>query len=162
MLKIENLSYRYRGRDEWTLKNINLNIETGEMVLLAGRSGCGKSTLLKAISGLLGTTGSGTLEGEIFLQSEAATSKSPEEIGLLVGTVYQTPEDQLFAMTVGAEVGFALENQGLPMELIKKEVTEVLFKVGLEGLEERSIHALTGGQRQRLALASVLLTKPKF
>lgn len=162
MLKIENLSYRYPSRHRFTLKQINLQLADGEMLLLAGRSGCGKSTLIKAISGLLGDEGAGELQGSIYLAGEDVTHWPPEKIGCLAGTVYQSPDDQLFAMTVADEVGFALENQGVDDEVLRRRVSETLALVGLAGFEEYSIHKLSGGQRQRLALASILITKPKL
>lgn len=162
MLKIENLFYRYQSRQQNTLKNINLALADGEMLLLAGRSGCGKSTLIKAVSGLLGSEERGELQGKIYLAGEDVTTWPPEKIGMLVGTVYQSPDDQLFAMTVADEVGFALENQGEEPELIARKVSETLAMVGLAGFENYSIHKLSGGQRQRLALASILITRPKL
>lgn len=160
MLKIDNLSYRYPSRKQFTLKNINLTLADGEMLLLAGRSGCGKSTLIKAISGLLGSEERGELQGAIYLQGEDISKWPPEKTGQLVGTVYQSPDDQLFAMTVADEVGFALENQGEDPEVIARKVSETLQLVGLGGFENYSIHKLSGGQRQRLALASILVTRP--
>ena len=162
MLKIESLFYRYQSRQQNTLKNINLTLADGEMLLLAGRSGCGKSTLIKAVSGLLGSEERGELQGKIYLAGEDVTTWPPEKIGMLVGTVYQSPDDQLFAMTVADEVGFALENQGEEPELIARKVSETLAMVGLAGFENYSIHKLSGGQRQRLALASILITRPKL
>lgn len=162
MLKIENLSYRYQSREQKTLKNINLSLAAGEMLLLAGRSGCGKSTLIKAISGLLGSEERGELQGKIYLTGEDVTTWPPEKIGQLVGTVYQSPDDQLFAMTVADEVGFALENQGEDEAVIRQKVSETLAMVGLAGFEGYSIHKLSGGQRQRLALASILITRPRL
>lgn len=162
MLKIENLSYRYPSRHRFTLKQINLQLADGEMLLLAGRSGCGKSTLIKAISGLLGDEGTGELQGSIYLAGEDVTHWPPEKIGCLAGTVYQSPDDQLFAMTVADEVGFALENQGVDDKVLRRRVSETLALVGLAGFEKYSIHKLSGGQRQRLALASILITKPKL
>lgn len=162
MLKVHNLFYRYQSRKAFTLQDVNLTIKPGEMLLLAGRSGCGKSTLIKAISGLLGDGEQGELKGSIILDGEDITLASPEHIGMLVGTVYQSPDDQLFAMTVYDEVAFALENRGFPDAEIKVQVRETLQRVGLEALEHNSIHQLSGGQRQRLALASILVTKPKL
>ncbi len=162
MLKITDLSYRYQSRQQFTLHRINLELEPGGMLLLAGRSGCGKSTLIKAISGLLSEQGGGELHGHIYLQGEEITRESPEKIGILVGTVYQSPDDQLFAMNVADEVGFALENQGLAPDFIQQQVRETLALVGLAGMEGYGIHQLSGGQRQRLALASILITKPKL
>lgn len=162
MLKIEDLSYRYLSRHKFTLKKINLQLAEGEMLLLAGRSGCGKSTLIKAISGLLNNHDKGELRGSIYLNGEDITHFTPEKIGIMVGTVYQSPDDQLFAMTVADEVGFALENQGLQQDYIREQVSETLRLVGLAGFESYSIHQLSGGQRQRLALASILITKPRL
>lgn len=162
MLKLENISYRYPGRDSLTLKDISLSLGSGEMLLLAGRSGCGKSTLIKTISGLVSHRGSTGLSGRILLDGEDITGWPPEEIGQLAGTVYQTPDDQLFAMTVADETGFALENRGADPETVRKEVARTLAMVGLAGMEDYSIHQLSGGQRQRLALASILITSPKL
>lgn len=162
MLKIDKVSYRYANRKVNTLNNISLSIMPQEMVLIAGRTGCGKSTLLKAVNGLLLGTNGGSFSGDILFDNKSIMNMRPEEVGLLVGTVYQSPDDQLFAMTVEDEAGFVLENQGLPSEEIRERVQETLQKVGLEGLEKRSIYALSGGQRQRLALASVLINKPKI
>lgn len=162
MLIIEDVSYRYKVREDATLKHVCLHVAKGEMLLLAGRSGCGKSTLIKAVSGLLNTAGAGELYGKIYLDGNDTAFMKPEEIGILVGTVYQSPDDQLFAMTVADEVGFALENQGIEKTIVNEEVSRVLQRVGLKGFEKNSIHTLSGGQRQRLALASVLITKPKL
>ena len=162
MLKIANLFYCYQSRATNTLKNVNLNIAPGEMLLLAGPSGCGKSTLIKAVSGLLGDGEQGELKGSIYLAGEDITQAAPEHIGLLAGTVYQSPDDQLFAMTVADEVAFALENRGVEPEVIQCTVRDTLARVGLAGFEKYSIHQLSGGQRQRLALASILVTKPKL
>lgn len=162
MLIIEDVSYRYKVREDATLKHVCLHVAKGEMLLLAGRSGCGKSTLIKAVSGLLNTAGAGELYGKIYLDGNDTAFMKPEEIGILVGTVYQSPDDQLFAMTVADEVGFALENQGIDETIVNEEVSRVLQRVGLKGFEKNSIHTLSGGQRQRLALASVLITKPKL
>ena len=104
MLKINSFSYRYQSRESFTLNNIELSLKPGEMLLLAGRSGCGKSTLIKAISGLLGSDGAGESKGSIYLQNEDITTWPPEKIGQLVGTVYQSPDDQLFADTSGISV----------------------------------------------------------
>ncbi len=158
---IRDFFCRYKTRETDTLKGISLSIEDGEMVLLAGRSGCGKSTLIKAMTGLLGN-GEAVMSGDILLCGNDTKTMTPEDIGLMAGTVYQTPDDQLFAMTVADEVGFALENRGESPETVAREVKKALEKTGLSGFETRSIHALSGGQRQRLALASVLVTHPKL
>lgn len=161
ILDIKNLNCRYRARKKPTLNDLSLSIREGEMVLVAGRSGCGKSTLIKMITGLLGPDEAET-GGTICLAGKETAELTVEDIGQIAGTVYQTPDDQLFAMTVRDEVGFALENRGEDPVSIAREVSLALSKTGLAGMEDRSIHALSGGQRQRLALASVLVTHPKL
>lgn len=158
MLEIDDVSFRYPTRKEPTLSHVSLSVKQGEMVLIAGRSGCGKSTLIKAVTGLLGEENK--IDGRIFINGKDTAKLSADEIGMMAGTVYQTPDDQLFAMTAADEVGFALENRGESKEKIRDAVASALSLVGLGGFEARSIHALSGGQRQRLALASVLVTKP--
>lgn len=159
ILSVEDFSCRYETRKKDTLSHVSLRVEEGEMVLIAGRSGCGKSTLIKAITGLLEDV---SCQGRIVLCGRDTSSMTAEDIGLYAGTVYQTPDDQLFAMTIGDEVAFALENRGEEESVIRREVSSALSKVGLGGMEERSIHALSGGQRQRLVLASILVTHPKL
>ena len=162
MLRIKKVSYCYASRDEATLQNIDLEIAAGEMVLIAGRTGCGKSTLIKVINGLLAANSKGKFEGNVTIDELDIMQLIPEELGLMVGSVYQSPDDQLFAMTVYDEVAFILENQGLEESVIRAAVKDTLRLVGLDGFAERGIHALSGGQRQRLALASVLVNKPQI
>ena len=126
MLTIKNVSYCYAGRNIPTLKNISIDINKREMILIAGRTGCGKSTLIKVINGLLLGNGGGKFSGEVTSKGFDILTLTPEEMGLLVGTVYQSPDDQLFAMTVEDEVGFVLENHGIDSEIIKAEVTSTL------------------------------------
>ena len=98
MLTIKNVSYCYAGRNIPTLKNISIDINKREMILIAGRTGCGKSTLIKVINGLLLGKGGGQFSGEVTSKGFNILTLTPEEMGLLVGTVYQSPDDQLFAM----------------------------------------------------------------
>ncbi len=162
MLKLTKVSYRYKSRKDFTLKNINLHIKAGEMLLIAGRTGCGKSTLLKLMNGLLTKNSKGEFLGAVTLESKNMKELLIAEIGLKIGTVYQAPEDQLFAMSVEDEIAFILENQNLETAYIKEQVAWALEKVGLQGLGKSSIHSLSGGQKQQLALASVIISKPKI
>lgn len=161
MLNIEDVSCRYRGRKKDTLHHLSFSLEKGEMILVAGRSGCGKSTLIKAITGFLGESGA-SVTGQISLDGKDCRSMTAEELGLLTGTVYQTPDDQLFAMTCGDETAFALENRGEEPKTAARKAEKALARVGLSGTARKSIHELSGGQRQRLALASVLVTRPSL
>ncbi len=160
MIRLEHVGFTYPSRKEATLSNINIGIGQGERVLIAGRTGCGKSTLLKIINGLIPGASQGQFTGNVWLDGVNTREARPDEIGLVVGTLYQSPDDQIFATTVWDEVAFALENRGIAAELVRERVATVLAQVGLSGYEKRSVHALSGGQRQRLALAAVLATKP--
>ena len=100
ILDIRDFSCRYLSRKKETISHLDLSLDEGEMVLLAGRSGCGKSTLIKAVTGLLEDA---EKKGAMTLCGRNIFSMTPEDIGLIAGTVYQTPDDQLFAMTVADE-----------------------------------------------------------
>lgn len=160
MIELKNVSFRYFSREEPTLRDISLSVKAGERLVIAGRTGCGKSTLLKLLNGLIPAYSKGDFSGRVKIAGLDTRLCKPEQLGMHVGTVYQSPEDQLFAMTVEDEVSFALENQGYDAAVIRSRVAETLQQVGLAGLETRSIHALSGGQKQRLALASVLVCRP--
>lgn len=162
MIRLEKVSFRYATRHENTIRDIDLCIEQGERVLIAGRTGCGKSTLLKAINGIIPSCSHGEFGGDVWIDGVNTRQAAADEIGLKVGTLYQAPDDQIFATTVWDEVAFALENRGVEKEEIRRRVKETLENVGLSSFYDRSVHALSGGQRQRLALAAVLAARPSI
>jgi putative spermidine/putrescine transport system ATP-binding protein len=151
-LHIENVSKGFG--DSQVLKNLHLQIEKGELVTLLGSSGCGKSTLLRCISGLT------TLEdGEIYLENSPISQKLPKDRG--VGMVFQSYA--LFPnMTVGDNVAFGLQMQGMGRTATQKRVKEMLDIVGLEDKMKAYPHQLSGGQQQRVALARSLAVQPKL
>lgn len=162
MIRLEKVCFRYATRPEDTICDINLRIEQGERVLIAGRTGCGKSTLLKVINGIVPSCSRGDFSGNVWIDGVNTRQAAADEIGLKVGTLYQSPDDQIFATTVWDEVAFALENRGIEQREIQRRVQETLEHVGLLPFADRSVHALSGGQRQRLALAAVLAARPSI
>jgi energy-coupling factor transport system ATP-binding protein len=156
ILKAEGLRYIYPTYHMEALRGIDLSICEGEFIALLGQNGSGKTTLAKHFNGLLKPT-----SGHILVQNKMTTEYSHRELARLVGYVFQNPDHQIFARTVTEEVGFGIKIQGESPKTIAKRVAEVLEVVGLQGYEQKVPFALTKGQRQRVAVASVLATQPQ-
>jgi energy-coupling factor transporter ATP-binding protein EcfA2 len=139
--------WRHPGRKAWALRGVDLRIDEGERVLLLGASGAGKSTLLQAIAGLLDPT-SGDQEGELAVRGAA-------------GLVLQDPETQLVMARAGDDVAFGLENHCVPTADIWPRVHRALADVGFPYSEDRATAALSGGEKQRLAIAGILALRPR-
>lgn len=161
IVRIRNVAFTYKHRSLPTLSHINLDIEQGDFVLLAGATGCGKSSLLKMLNGLIPHENGGILTGEVFIEGYNTQDYSIAELSQMVGMVFQSPDDQIFSTTVFDEVAFILENMGMQPEDIAYRVHETLRLVGMFDQLDASVHALSGGQKQRLAVASVLAARPK-
>lgn len=161
-IEIDNLSFTYENRVEPALEEINLNIDTDEFILLAGASGSGKSTLLKCINGLIPHRYLGEYTGVVKLRSQPVPESRFLDLSLLVGTVLQEPDKQLVSSIVDDDVAFGPGNLGLPRPEIERRVLESLTSMGILHLRERSIFALSGGEKQRLAIADVLAMEPQI
>jgi energy-coupling factor transport system ATP-binding protein len=156
ILKAEELRYIYPTYHVEALRGIDLSIHGGEFIAILGQNGSGKTTLAKHFNGLLKPT-----SGRILLQNKPAAEYNHRELARCVGYVFQNPDHQIFARTVVEEVGFGLKMQGELPKTIEKRVGEVLEVVGLQGYEQKIPFALTKGERQRVAVASVLATQPQ-
>lgn len=155
-LAVSDWGWRYSGRKAWAVRDLNLEIEPGSRVMLLGASGSGKSTVLAGLAGLL-TEEDGESLGTVSLgKSSASSSEARGKIAL----VQQDPETQIVMEQVGDEVAFGLENLGIPTEQIWSRVDRALHQVGLEVPLDRPTGALSGGEKQRLALASALAMQP--
>jgi len=161
-LIVENLSFRYRSREELAIKNINLTIEPAQVVLLAGASGCGKTTLIRCINGLIPRSYKGDLTGRVLLQGQEVKDLSLARISQLVGTVLQDPERQILGSFVMNEVAFGLENLGWDREEIRRSVDTTLERLKISNLRDRQTNYLSGGEKQKVALAGVLAMKPNI
>jgi energy-coupling factor transporter ATP-binding protein EcfA2 len=159
---IENLSFRYRSREEAAIRNINLQVGTGQLVLVAGASGCGKTTLVRCVNGLIPRSYKGELQGRILLQGQEVASLSLARISQLVGTVLQDPERQILGTRVANEVAFGLENLGLGRGEILERVDQALGYLGITHLKDRETFNLSGGEKQKIALAGVLAMQPRI
>jgi len=161
-LVIEGLTFRYRTRPEPALHEVSLTLERGELLLVAGTSGCGKTTLIRCINGLIPRSYKGELSGRVLLHGQDIVESSLSCISQIVGTVLQDPERQILGAHVSAEVAFGLENLGLPREEIRQRVDETLDHLGISHLRDRETFYLSGGEKQKIALAGVLAMHPSI
>ena len=148
---------RHAGRRAWAIRGLDLRIRPGERVLLLGASGAGKSTLLAALAGLLDTSGGGESEGELRVDG-----RPPHDARDSTGIVFQDPETQLVMARAGDDVAFGLENHCVPTEAIWPRVHRALAQVHFPYPEDRPTAALSGGEKQRLAIAGVLALRPRL
>ena len=155
ILKTEGLCYCYSTRTDMALSNVNLSIHKGEFVAIIGQNGSGKTTLIKHFNGLLKPT-----KGKVIVEGRDTAQLPTSELARSVGYVFQNPDHQIFADTVKEEVDFGPKNLGFTEEHIEKARKLVLSEMELEGLEEEMPFQLSRGQRQRLAVASVLAMEP--
>ncbi len=155
MILLENLHFAYDGIYT-ALRGASLQIDDGERVAIMGANGAGKTTLIKHMNGLLRPQ-----SGRVFVNGKDAREQSIAELSQVVGLVWQNPDHQLFLETVRKEIVFGLKNLGFSNEEADARCERTLASLGLEGFAERSPFALSGGERKRVALASVLATDPQ-
>lgn len=158
---IKDLQYHYRGQMNLALDRINLEVQKGEFLMVMGPSEAGKSTLAETINGLIPHFHPGREKGEVTVLGRNTRKQTVAQMAEVVGMVFQDFEAQLFSTNVELEVAFGPENFGVEREEIKRRVDENLTYVGLGAFRKRSPSTLSGGQKQKLAIASVLALYPK-
>ena len=159
---VENLSFRYRDREEFAIRDISFEADPGEILLIAGASGCGKTTLIRTINGLIPRSYKGVLTGRILVFGEETLRWKLSQISQKIGTVLQDPERQILGTKVLNEVAFGLENLGMSREEIFQRVDEALAFLKISHLRERETFLLSGGEKQKVALAGVLAMRPSI
>jgi energy-coupling factor transport system ATP-binding protein len=161
LASVSGLSFSYPG-DREALCDVSLELEPGEIVALLGPSGGGKSTLLRALAGLVPHFHGGRFSGRVVVGGLDTRSARPADLAGTVATLFQDPEDQVVFTRVAAEVAFGLENLGTPPAEITPRAAEALAAVGAAHLAERPVAELSGGELQRVCLASVLALGPSL
>ena len=171
---VHNLSFRYRSFEDegdtaadkiaqakpLAIEDISFSLPKGELMLIAGPSGCGKSTLLKCLHGLIPHSYKGTLSGEIQLEGRSIQGLSLRELARHIGTMLQDPDKQIIGSTVEQEVAFGMENLNTPRAEMRLRIHDVLSQLHLEHYQKQATHALSGGQRQQVAAAGLLVMQP--
>ncbi len=161
-LEIQNLWYGYPGGRGDVLKGVNLALEPGQVVAVVGLSGSGKSTLCYCMSGIVPHIYQGDLKGTVLIQGIPTTRMKIPEIATKLGIVFQEPDTQLFSPTVEDEIAFGPENLCLSRHEIGERLQLALKQVGMEDFRNSGPHQLSGGQKQLIALASVLSLDPEI
>ncbi|PIE71489.1 MAG: ABC transporter [Deltaproteobacteria bacterium] len=162
MIELSQVTYTYPFQQTPAVKEISLTVNKGEVTLVTGASGCGKSTLVRLINGLCPNFFNGTLTGDIRRNGTPGNGKTLQEISADVGTVFQDPELQFFALNVDDEIAFAHEWQGKTREEIQNIVAETAGRLRITHILGSSIHDLSEGQKQKVALGAVLSLRPSI
>lgn len=161
MIKFDNVSYRYPFQKTWAVKNLDLEVLPGKVLLVTGVSGCGKTTLMRLANGLCPHYYAGEILGHVTVFGEDSQKASVSAISDKVGTLFQDPEDQFFALNVKDEMGFALKVSGTAPSVVNERIEQVSQRLSIENLLSHSISALSEGQKQRVALGEILVSEPQ-
>jgi energy-coupling factor transport system ATP-binding protein len=162
MICMERFSFTYSGKDAPVLDDVSLEVRENEFLLIVGASGSGKSTLIRSFNGLIPHFYGGEVGGRVTVDGLDTRRTPPAKMASIVGMVFQDPENQLVMTNVENEMAFGLENLALPREEIQGRITEYSEYFGLDPFLERFIPQLSGGEKQKVALASVLAMRPRY
>ena len=163
MIEFQNVTFTYQSTDrESGVYNLNLTIPDGQVVLLCGESGCGKTTLTRLINGLAPEYYNGQLSGQVLINGKKTATTPLHERSKIVGSVFQNPRSQFFTVDTTGEIAFGCENIGLPKEEIYQRIGQVSGELKIQKLLDRSLFALSGGEKQKIACASVSAMEPEI
>ncbi|MFX0075292.1 MAG: energy-coupling factor ABC transporter ATP-binding protein [Candidatus Hermodarchaeota archaeon] len=160
LIKFQNFYFRYKGNEEYALKDINLEIKPNKFILLAGETGSGKTSLIRCLNGLIPQFYAGFYKGNVEISGKNTTKTTISELSNEVGIVFQNPENQLIAMNVEHEIAFGLENLGIPKEEIKEKIRVAVEMTEIESILDKAPFEISGGEQQRVAIASILVLEP--
>ncbi len=162
MIRWESVTITYPEASEPALRDVDLVVREGELVLVIGPTGSGKSTLLRSINGLVPHFTGGTLRGRVLVDGRDTASHPPRELADVVGYVPQDPRASFVTDTVEEELAYTMESLGLPPDVMRRRVEETLDLLGLAELRDRPLATLSGGQRQRVAIGAVMTASPRI
>ena len=162
MIELKHVSFTYQGQTGDGLQDINLTIEDGECVLFCGRSGCGKTTITRLVNGLIPQFYAGELAGSVLVDGQEVSDLPMHQIAAKVGSVFQNPRTQFFNVDTDSEIAFGIENQALPVCQLRERVDLTSAELHIENLRNRNIFELSGGEKQKIAFASVYAMNPQI
>jgi energy-coupling factor transport system ATP-binding protein len=162
IVRVSDLTYYYQQEEKPVLQGINLEVYPGEFVLMIGPSGCGKSTLALCLNGIIPTVLGGRIKGRVYVEGVDTRESTVFELGTKVGIVFQDPDAQLCNIHVGEEVAFGPANLMMDKEIVLQRVERALEDVGETGIRHKLIFEISGGQKHRVAIASILAMEPKL
>lgn len=161
MIELKNIFFSYENNNHINnLKNINLNIHEGELVILCGESGCGKTTLTRVINGLIPNYYNGVLDGDAILDGNSILSMPLYKLSERIGSVFQNPRTQFYNVDVINEIAFGCENMAMNVDEINRRIEHTVRNLNLEKLINKSLFELSGGEKQKIACASVDAVNP--
>lgn len=162
LIKFNSFYFRYKKNKEYQLNNINLKIDKNKFILLCGETGSGKTTLIRSMNGLIPQFYPGYYKGSVEVNGKDTAETPIAELSMEIGIVFQNPENQLISMNVEHEIAFGMENLGLPREEMVKRMQEVIKLTEIEHILDKAPFELSGGEQQRVAIASILALKPRI
>lgn len=164
MIELKNVSFKYELQEEKTIKNMDLYVKQGEFVGIIGKNGSGKTTLCNIIRGIIPDFIQGHISEDIVIDGKNIDDIERGEMAELVGFVFQNPFSQISGIkkTVFEEIAYGLENLGVEREEIRQRVTDVIKLLKIEDLQDKNPNELSGGQSQRVAIASIIVMNPKI
>ena len=161
MIELKNVTFTYHNAERSAgVYGIDLQISTGQVVLLCGLSGCGKTTITRLINGLVPAYYAGMLEGQVLIDGEDSASVTLYELSQKVGSVFQNPRSQFFSLDSTSEIAFGCENTGVPREEMYRRIGQVSRDLDMANLLDRNLFALSGGEKQKIACASAAAMQP--